>query len=191
LAVAALLRARQASPLDAESLLLLAATESNLGAYADAVHDLLPLLAGELPASDTQKAAAASIAGLAYQDQKRSGDAVLWLEQAARVAPTPANCLALAEIYKTSGKPLQAIQVLQRAHTAVLDSAAIAVALGRDLLNAGDAHAALDVLGQVVSQFPGELEAWHWMAEARMSLDEGAAAIAALRELARLAPTTP
>ena len=190
-AIAAFLRAKQTDPLDVESLLLLATMENNQGAYADAVQDLLPLLEGGLPATDAQKAAAASIAGLACKNQNRPDDAIRWFEQATHLARTPTGYLALAEIYETSGKLPEAIKILHQARAAIPDSGAIAVALGRNLINAGDALLAVDVLNDVILQFPSELEARHWLAEARMSLGQGAAAIAALRELAQRAPDYP
>ena len=46
-------------------------------------------------------------------------------------------------------------------------------------------------LNHLIVQSPGELEARHWLAEAQISLGQGAAAIAALRELAQRAPDYP
>jgi tetratricopeptide (TPR) repeat protein len=191
LSLAALLRAKQAGALDGESLLLLATLENNQGAYADAVQDLLPLLEGGLPATDAQRAAAASVAGLASKNQNRPDDAIRWFEQATRLARTPTSYLALAEIYQTNGKLGEAIRILHQARAAIPDSAAIAVALGRNLINAGDALLAVDVLNEVILQSPDELEARYWLAEARMSLGQGAAAIAVLKELAQRAPDYP
>jgi len=165
--------------------------ENNQGAYEDAVQDLLPLLEGGLPATDAQKAAAASIAGLARKNQKRPDDAIRWFEQATRLARTPTSYLALAEIYETSGKLPEAIKILHQARAAIPDSAAIAVALARNLISAGDALLAVGVLNHLIVQSPGELEARHWLAEAQISLGQGAAAIAALRELAQRAPDYP
>jgi tetratricopeptide (TPR) repeat protein len=190
-AIAAFLRARLAGPLDVESLLLLATMENSQGAYADAVQDALLVLNSRPAATDGQKGAAAAIAGLAYENQKLQHDAVRMLEAANRLAPTPTSYLALARIHETTGKLSEAIRVLQEARTALPGSTAIAIALGRNLVNAGDARLALDVLTQVTLQSPGELEAWRWLAEARNSLGQAPASIAALKELAGRAPGYP
>jgi tetratricopeptide (TPR) repeat protein len=190
-ALAAFLRAQQAAPLDVETLLLLATIENSQGAYADAVRNARAVLDAGSAATQAQKGAAAAIAGLAYKNQKLFDDAIRLLEQANRVAPVPGSCLALAEIYETGGKLPDAVKSLQQAHAAIPDSAAIAIALGRNLVSAGDALQAAGILTQVTRQFPGEQEAWRWLAEARIALGQGAAAIAALQELARRAPGYP
>lgn len=191
LTLAALLRAKQAAALDVDSLLLLATLENNLGAYADAAHDALLLVEAALPATDAQRAAAASIGGLAFKNQNRPEDAIRWLERATHLVRTPTAWLALAEIYERGGKLQEAIQVLERARADLPDSSAIAIALGRNLVNVGNARLAIDVLTHVGSRAAGEPEAWRWLAEARMSAGEGAPAISALRELAKRAPDYP
>jgi tetratricopeptide (TPR) repeat protein len=190
-ALASFLRAQQAGALDVETLLLLATIENSLGAYADAAASALPVLDAGSPASDAQKGAAAAIAGLAYKNQKRFEDAIRLLDQANRLVHNPTGYLALAEIYESMGKPAEATRVLRDARAVLPDSAAIGVALGRNLIAAGDNSAAADVLTRVTQQSPGEAEAWHRLAEARIALGQGRAAIAALQELVRREPGYP
>jgi tetratricopeptide (TPR) repeat protein len=190
-ALAALLRAQRTGPIDADTVLLLSTIENSQGAYDDAAQNSLALLGAGSLANDSQKGVAAGIAGLAYKNQKRTDDSIRMLHLANRLSPTPTSYLALAEIYQSIGKLPEAVKVLEAAHAAIPNSAAIAVALGRSLADAGDSRRAVDVLTPATRRWPDEREAWRWLAEASNAAGQEGPAIAALKELERRAPDYP
>lgn len=190
LALAQILRARRAGSGDTQTLLMLATLENNLGAYSDAIRDGVSVgsLAG---ASVPQRAAGAAIAGLAYKNQKKNGDAIRLLERAIGLAPSEIAYLALAEIHETGDKPAEAVKVLERGMAALPSSLKIAVALGKNLTNAGDNERAAKILAAIVQNSPEELDAWRWLAQTESSLGQFQKAAEALQQVARRQPTYP
>ena len=179
LALAQLLRARRAGWDDPSIRLMLATLENNLGAYSDAIRDAASL--DSIAAATTpQRATAAAIAGLAYKNQKRNEDAIRLLKHAIELAPSETAYLALSEIYEAS----DAVKLLE--HT-LPGSQRIALALGRNLVNAGDNQRAVAVLSGITA----DPEALHWLAQAQSSLGEFRKATESLQELARRKPDYP
>ena len=189
-ALAALLRAKRAGQQDTETLLLLATIENSAGAYDDAIQDALAVRDAQ-GVPGPRRGAAAAIAGLACKNKKKNAEAVPLLREAVGLAPNASAYLALAEIYESEGKGPDAIQVLERASTALPGATEIAVALGRNLSGAGDVQRAADVLTEATRKAPARAEAWRWLAEARNALGQTPTAVAALKETARLAPDYP
>jgi tetratricopeptide (TPR) repeat protein len=171
LALAQLLRARQARWDDPSIRLMLATLENNLGAYSDAIRDAASLDANTA-ATIPQRATAAAIAGLAYKNQKRNEDAIRLLKHAIELAPSEIAYLALSDIYESTDQSGEAAKLLEQATAALPGSQRIALALGRNLVNAGDHKRAAGVLGGITA----DPEALHWLAQAQSSLGEFRAA---------------
>jgi tetratricopeptide (TPR) repeat protein len=190
LAIAALLRAAHTDTPESETLLFLATLENSEGAYADAIHNAeLVMSADSTP--EAQKGAAAGIAGLAYKNQRRNDNAIRLLRQAIQVAPTQTILLALAEIYETEGKPGDAAQVLRQARLVFPDSAKIALALGRNLANAGETAGALQYLSECTRRTPDDPECWRWQAEVQTSLGQMTEAAESLEQIVSRTPHYP
>src|SRR5258708_4886992 len=85
LALAQLLRAKQAGLDDPAILLMLSTLENNLGAYTDAIRDAVGVDRSSA-ATDSQRATAAAIAGLAYKNQKKNEEAIRLLKQSIQLA---------------------------------------------------------------------------------------------------------
>jgi tetratricopeptide (TPR) repeat protein len=185
LALAQLLRARQAGWEDPSIRLMLATLENNLGAYSDAIRDAASL-DSSAAATIPQRATAAAIAGLAYKNQKRNPDAIRLLKHAIELAPSETAYLGLSEIYESSDQAGEAAKLLKQATAALPGSQRIALAFGRSLVNAGDYQRAAAILTGV-----GDPEAFHWLAQAQSSLGEFRKATAALQQLALHAPDYP
>jgi tetratricopeptide (TPR) repeat protein len=181
LALAQLLRARRAGWDDPSIRLMLATLENNLGAYSDAIRDAASL-DSNAAATVPQRATAAAIAGLAYKNQKRNEDAIRLLKHAVELAPSETAYLALSEIYEAS----DSVKLLEQGAAALPGSQRIALALGRNLVNAGDNQRAVALLTGV-----SDPEALHWLAQARSSLGDFRAATESLQELARRKPDYP
>jgi predicted Zn-dependent protease len=169
---------------------MLATLENNLGAYADAERDAnAAASAGNV--TREQRSTAAAIAGLAYKNEKKNEDAIRSLRASIELAPSEIACLALTEIFETSAEAVKAIDVSQSCSTAIPQSAPIAIALGRNLVNAGKHEQAVTVLENVTHSAPDQAEGWRWLAQAETLLGDYPKAIAALQQLARAAPQYP
>jgi tetratricopeptide (TPR) repeat protein len=189
LALAQLLRARQAGVDDPSIRLMLATLENNLGAYSDAIRDATSLDSGA--ATVPQRATAAAIAGLAYKNQKRNDEAIRLLKYAIELAPGETAYLALSEIYETSDQAAEAAKLLEQGTSALPGSQEIALAFGRNLVNAGENQRAVAFLTAITQQGPADAEAWHWLAQAQSSLGEFQKATESLQQLARRKPDYP
>jgi predicted Zn-dependent protease len=189
LALAQFLRIKQTGMSDPAILLTLATLENNLGAYADAERDANAAFAGT--ANREQRSTAAVIAGLAYKNEKKNDDAVRSLRASIDLAASEIACLALTEIFETSAEAAKAIEVSQSCSAVLPQSAAIAIALGRNLVNAGRHEQAATVLQNVTHNAPDQPEGWRWLAQAETLLGNYPKAIAALQQLARAAPGYP
>jgi tetratricopeptide (TPR) repeat protein len=190
LALAQLLRARNAGLDDPPTLLMLATLENNLGAYSDAIRDTAAVDSSPQAAA-AQRAAAAAIGGLAQKNQKKNDEAIEFLNRSIRLAPGETAYLALAEIYEMKEQTSEAAKLLEQAATAFPGSPRIALALGRNLVNAGQNRRAVDVLTAITRQAPAEVDAWHWLAQAESSLGEFKKATGALEQLSRRQPAYP
>ncbi|HYM13763.1 MAG TPA: tetratricopeptide repeat protein [Bryobacterales bacterium] len=195
LALAELLRAGQAGGAGPDAVFLQARLENTLGAFPDAVRDA-SRLEQEPSLSDSVRAAAAAVAGLACRNLLQPDNAMRHLRLAVQLGPSDLGVilesayLVLSEIYAEKQDPLAARQVLEQGHKALPDSPKLALALGRTLAEAGD-PAAVPVLKQVSAKFPAELDAYKWLAQAHASLGETKLATATLLDLARLRPGYP
>ena len=189
LALAQLLRLKQAGISDSAILLTLATLENNLGAYADAERDANTASLGNV--TREQRSTAAAIAGLAYKNEKKDDEAVRSFRASIELAPSEIACLALTEIFETKAEAAKAIEVSESCRVAIPQSAAIAIALGRNLVNAGRHEQAVTVLEAVTHNAPDQAEGWRWLAQAETMLGDYPKAIAALQQLARTAPAYP
>jgi predicted Zn-dependent protease len=189
LALAQLLRVKQAGVSEPAVLLTLATLENNLGAYADAERDANSALAANV--NGEQRSTAAAIAGLAYKNEKKNDDAIRSFQASIQSAPSEIACLALTEIFETNAEPAKAIEVAESCSTAIPHSAPIAVALGRNLVNAGRHEEGASVLQGVTLSAPGEAEGWRWLAQAETLLGDYPKSVEALEKLERAAPEYP
>src|SRR5262249_15385244 len=71
------------------------------------------------------------------------------------------------------------------------DSPKVALALGRNLANSGDAGGALNVLQECTRASPDDPEAWRWQAEGQTSLGQLKEATESLKQLMRRSPDYP
>ena len=188
LALAQLLRARQAGQDDPSLRLMLATLENNFGAYSDAIRDASSLGAAATP---KQQATGAAIAGLAYKNQKRNEEAIRLLRRSLELAPGETAYLTLAEVYEMSDQTAEAAKLLDQASAALPASPRIALALGRALVNAGDNQRAATLLSGMTQQPGADPEAWQWLAQALASLGEFQKATESLQQLARRKPDYP
>jgi tetratricopeptide (TPR) repeat protein len=189
LALAQFLRVKQAGVSEPAILLMLATLENNLGAYADAERDADAASAGDV--TREQGSTAAAIAGLAYKNEKKKEEAIRSFRASIELAPSEIACLALTEVFETSAEAAKAIEVSQSCSAAMPESAPIAIALGRNLVNAGKHEQAVTVLERVTQNAPDQAEAWRWLAQAETLLGDYPKAVAALQQLARAAPAYP
>ncbi len=190
IALAQLLRARQAGQDDPSLRLMLATLENNFGAYNDAIRDASSLDTNAA-ATVPQQATAAAIAGLAYKNQKRSEEAIRLLRRSLELALGETAYLTLAELYEMSDQTAEAAKLLDQASAALPASPRIALALGRALVNAGDHQRAVAVLGEMTQKTGVDPEAWQWLAQAQASLGEFQKATESLQQLARRKPDYP
>lgn len=189
LALSQFLRIRRSGVSDSATLLTSATLENNLGAYADSERDANAAFAGTV--NREQRSTAAAIAGLAYKNEKKNDEAIRSFRASIDLAPSEISCLALTEIFETSAEAAKAIEVSQSCSAALPQSAAIAIALGRNLVNAGRHEQAATVLETVTHNAPNQAEGWRWLAQAETLLGNYPKAIAALEQLARAAPEYP
>ncbi len=195
LALAELLRFRQAGGEDTEALLLLARLENTLGAYHDAIRDA-SALAAQATSHAPVRAAAAAIAGLASKNLDRTDDAIHHLRLATELAAADPGavfetaCLALAEIHEGRQDPAAARQVLADGRKALPGSTRLALALARNLAEANDAGA-IPLLEELTAKQPGEAEAYRWLAQAYTSSGDFPRATATLEKLAARRPDYP
>ncbi len=186
LALAQLLRATRGGLRDPSILLMLATLENNLGAYDDAIRDAL-----SVNGAPAQQATAVAVAGLAYKNQKKAEDAIRTLKRAIELGPGEPAYLALAEIYQQSEQPAEAAKLLTQAADALPGSGAIAVSLGRSLIDAGDYQRAEAVLAAVTQKNPADVEARRWLAQAQSSAGKYKEATATLEQVAKWQPAYP
>ena len=195
LALAEFLRFRQAGGIDPEALLLLARLENTLGAYHDAVRDA-STLEKRRDLTARLRAQAAAIAGLSYKNLERADEAIPHLKLAMELtlaepgAVFETACLALAEIYEGKQDPTAAKAVLASAGQVLPDSVRIAIALGRNLAEAGD-RAAIALLRTIIESFPQQAEAYKWLAQAHTAAGEFQLATRTLEQLASRRPDYP
>jgi tetratricopeptide (TPR) repeat protein len=190
LALAQLLRARQAG-LDNPSIRLMMATlENNFGAYSDAIRDASSL-DDSAAATVQQRATAAAIAGLAYKNEKRIEEAIRLLWHSIELAPGETAYLALSDIYETRDQSGEAAKILEQALAAFPASQRIALGLGMNLVNAGENQRAVAFLSEMTQKAGVDPEAWRWLAQAQASLGEFQKATEALQQLARRKPDYP
>src|SRR5262249_4722168 len=145
-------------------------------AYADAVREASQLENDStLPAS--LRAASAAVAGLASKNLDRPDEAIPHLQRAIELGPAELGailetaCLALAEIYQMQQDSAAARSVLEQGRKRLPRSSRLALALGRNLAESGDA-AAIPLLQALIAKSPAEDEAYKWLAQAHTSLGE-------------------
>jgi tetratricopeptide (TPR) repeat protein len=180
---------KQAGVSEPAILLMLATLENNLGAYGDAERDAEAASAGNV--TREQRSTALTIAGLAYKNERKNEEAIRSFRASIELAPSEIACLALTEIFETSAEAAKAIEVSQSCSAAMPQSAPIAIALGRNLVNAGRHEQAKAVLEAVTHNAPDQAEGWRWLAQAETLLGDYPKAVAALEQLARAAPAYP
>src|SRR5262249_55833295 len=160
LALAEGLRAEQGGEKDPQLGVMLATLENTAGAYDDALHHALAVVkASDLP--NAVRAAAAAVAGLSSAGLEQRQEAVKHLELAIQLAPDQENSyLALADLYAKAQEHRRAAEVLEQGRRRQPDSSALLVALGSNLLSAGDATAAVRVLAEVTERFPDRVDSY-------------------------------
>lgn len=189
-ALAQLLRARQAGLDDPSIRLMLSTLENNLGAYGDAITEAASL-DGIAAATVRQRAAASTIAGLAYKNQKRYHDAIPLFKRAIDLAPSETAYLALSESYDMTDQLGEAAKLLEQAEAALPGSQQIALALGRSLVKTGDNQRAAAFLSALTRQGRVDPEAWDLLAQAENAIGEFQKATDALQQVARRQPAYP
>jgi len=191
LALAEALRFEQSGSKDAEATITLAALENNAGAFDDAArHGSAVEQQAELP--DEVRASGATIAGLAYENLNRYQEAGEHLRRATQLAPSrEESYIALARVHEKQQQFQAAVGVLEGARKQVPESSKMLLALGSDLLGAGQNPAAVRVLSELVERFPDEYAAYPRLADAYRQTGDAARATATLRQLARRQPAYP
>jgi tetratricopeptide (TPR) repeat protein len=187
LALAQLLRLRRMGVHDPATMLTLATLENNLGAWGDAIKDCTTAI-DDPTTTPVQRSTAATVAGLAFKNQSKYDDAARMFDAAIQQQPSEIACLALAEVYDRIEKMGQAVNVLKSCGAKLPESTAVATALGRNLVNAGNYEEGRAVLTRVTQNTSGQPEAWRWLAQAQTSLGEYQKAIESLETIARIQP---
>ena len=185
LALAEFLRAQQTGLRDAEASLTLARLQGARGAFPDSIESALPV--EEEPALPPQiRAAAAAIIGSAYMGAGNEEEAIRHLQMAVEFAPDfEGNYRSLAQVYGTIERYKDSVAVLMRARTRGFGSPGLLSSLGSYHLRAGDHRAAIEVLAEVASLFPEQIDAYMPLARAYQLDGQPALAVETLRSLER------
>jgi tetratricopeptide (TPR) repeat protein len=191
LALAEALRFEQSGTKGAEDTITLGALENNMGAFDDAARSGSAVeQQPELPAS--VRASGAMIAGLAEENLNRYPSASEHLRIATQLDPTREEAyLALARVHQKQQQFQAAIEVLESARKQIPESLKMLLALGSDLVAAGQNPEAIRILSQLVGRYPDEGEAYLKLAEAYQKSGDAVRATATLRQLALRQPAYP
>jgi tetratricopeptide (TPR) repeat protein len=191
LALAESLRAGDSGATGAESLVALAALENTVGAFHDAIQTA-SAVENDPHAPEAIKASASGVAGLSYESIGRRQEAIDHLKLAVERAPAQENSyLALAFIYEKAHEFGEAVEVLERARARMAGSSALLLALGNNLVWAGEYQRGEQVLNDFLQKDPGAAEAYVRLAEAYRNTNRTALEIEALQKLARIKPDYP
>ena len=191
LALAEALRFQQSGTKDAEDTITLGALENNVGAFDDAARSGSAVeQQSDLPAA--VRASGAMIAGLADENLRRYREASEHLLIATQLDPTREEAhLALARVHEKQQQFQAAIQVLESARKQIPESPKMLLALGSDLVAAGQNPEAIRILSRLVERYPDEFEAYPKLAEAYQKSGDAMRATATLRRLALRQPAYP
>jgi tetratricopeptide (TPR) repeat protein len=191
LALAESLRAAESGARDAESLVALAALENTVGAFHDAIRTA-SAVEDDPRAPDAIKASASGVAGLSYESIGRRQDAIEHLEAAIEKAPAQENSyLALAFIYEKAHQFSEAVKVLEQARARMASSSALLLALGNNLVWAGEHRRGEQVLKELLQRDANAADAYVRLAEAYRNTNQTRLEIDALQKLAKIRPDYP
>jgi tetratricopeptide (TPR) repeat protein len=191
LALAESLRAGESGASDAESLVALAALENTVGAFHDAIQTA-SAVESDAHAPEAIKASASGVAGLSYESIGRRQEAIEHLKLAIERAPAQENSyLALAFIYEKAHKFSEAAELLERARARMAVSNALLLALGNNLVWAGEYQRGEQVLNELLQKDPAAAEAYVRLAEAYRNTNRTRLEIEALQKLATVKPDYP
>ena len=191
LALSVLLRAGQAGVRDARTTLALASLQSMGGAYADAIRNASWVM-DQTAVPIESRAAAAAIAGECYAQSGQPAEAVRVLKMAIEWMPgAEEHALALAGVHRANSEYALAAAALEQPRRRGGESAELLLALGTNLVSAGNWAEATPVLEQLIRRFPDREAAYGLLAQAYRGSGELARATESLRRLAERKPGFP
>ncbi len=191
LALAESLRAAESGASDAESMVALAALENTVGAFHDAIQTA-SAVENDPRAPDAIRASASGVAGLSYESIGRRQDAIEHLTAAIEKAPAQENSyLALAFIYEKAHQFSEAVKVLERARARMASSGALLLALGNNLVWAGEYWRGEQVLKELLQRDENAADAYVRLAEAYRNTNRTRLEVDALQQLAKIRPDYP
>jgi tetratricopeptide (TPR) repeat protein len=191
LALAEALRFENSGENDPEALLALAVLENEAGAYDDAIRHALAIVRQGSYAAKL-RASAAGIAGLSFESLGKEQEAIEQLILATQLDPSQETpYLSLAALYAKAQRFKDAVSVLEMARPHLPDSPDLLLALGSDLVSAGEYRDAVRILTVLIEKHPDQFEAYKQLAEAHRNLDQADQATQTLRKLGERKPDFP